>query len=398
MENRRRSLLWFRLESLLITVVMLAILITGYRLKLFGSLLVQVLLIAGIFGLLVPMRSTTNRLLQIGINVIKAYIGLWFVTGLSFSLGVFRSLIPVQHGILNEGLTYLVFVLWVAMLVPMFRNILFPENRISMQMILGFVIIFGSVELPAINLLYLSNLSHFDDAVTAYLVFIVIVAGLISVMHHWSYRFPSLRINSRVNGWWLLGLTAITLLPLGLSAGSWPRLFTHFALIPVGSSISLLLENMVFNCVKEEFIFRFILLRPLLASNAKSGQRRIIRAVLISSLLFGLWHLQNLSYQNLPVTSLQAIAAVGIGVVYGTTALYTNTLWLTIILHTVVDTFGFPGVKESFAGQTHPSSYLIVFIAITVIISVTVSLSLLLNKHQFPAFKQTLTSFRVSAN
>ncbi|KRK11958.1 abortive infection protein [Lacticaseibacillus zeae DSM 20178 = KCTC 3804] len=88
----------------------------------------------------------------------------------------------------------------------------------------------------------------------------------------------------------------------------------------------------------EEYLCRGLLLGLLLKTfNRYSKVTQIWTAVLISSLLFGLLHAINLSYQSLNDTILQMISAGLGGVFYSAVYLRTGTILMAMIVHGLWD-------------------------------------------------------------
>lgn len=90
----------------------------------------------------------------------------------------------------------------------------------------------------------------------------------------------------------------------------------------------------------EEVLTRGLVLLPLLVA-WRSRPNGVLRAVMVSSLLFGLAHLINLfNGAELGTTLVQVGYAFGFGVGFAALLLRTNTIWLGIVLHALVDANG----------------------------------------------------------
>jgi membrane protease YdiL (CAAX protease family) len=228
-----------------------------------------------------------------------------------------------------------------------------------------------------------------------WLSFLGAFAITIYAMNWWGYRFPRFRLNSKVNYWWLTLAVATGLLNLGMSAGSWSHLLTRFHLVLETHSLLAIGVTIVWVGIREEFMFRYLFLWPLLSIKAKSNQKKIVWATLISSGIFGLFHAEHLfSGQALLQTCLQIFAAFGVGMLFSVITLYTGTIWITIILHLMIDLIGYPtSTSDTFAGSGMPI-YLIEFIIITRIIELIVVFLILKNKNAQAAFAQTLQRIR----
>jgi uncharacterized protein len=82
----------------------------------------------------------------------------------------------------------------------------------------------------------------------------------------------------------------------------------------------------------EESWMRGLVLRVL-------GPTGPVRAVVISSILFGLLHVGNLLYRNPLIVFAQMIGAAADGIGMGAIRLRTNTIWFVIAIHTFHDLF-----------------------------------------------------------
>ncbi len=91
----------------------------------------------------------------------------------------------------------------------------------------------------------------------------------------------------------------------------------------------------------EETYFRGMILRALLI-------RGPWQAVIISSLLFGMMHVLNVAAgANLAATLLQVVYAVAIGLMYAALALRTQTILPLIVIHGLIDFFGFIALNST---------------------------------------------------
>ncbi|WP_367342730.1 lysostaphin resistance A-like protein [Limosilactobacillus sp.] len=88
--------------------------------------------------------------------------------------------------------------------------------------------------------------------------------------------------------------------------------------------------------IGEETFFRFGLLGVLLYA-LQNFRFKVPTAIIISAVLFGLSHLMNLAGQRLDVTLLQVFSAFGCGLFFACVYLYTGQLWLTMLMHFLID-------------------------------------------------------------
>lgn len=140
-----------------------------------------------------------------------------------------------------------------------------------------------------------------------------------------------------VGGWWRSGiwtrptwrgcvpavpLLAVCLAPLLLGPGLADAAPWRFAVVAVG------VATVAF---AEEAVFRGVVLHGLLAAGAT-------RAVVGSSVLFGLMHVINLAGGGHPVTvAAQVVMATGLGIGFGAVALAGGTIWPLVVVHGVLD-------------------------------------------------------------
>lgn len=94
--------------------------------------------------------------------------------------------------------------------------------------------------------------------------------------------------------------------------------------------------------LSEELLFRGIMFGALRQKN------RLITAVIVSSIAFGLLHLVNVGVgQNLQQTLFQVINASALGVLFCALALSANSLWPAVILHMVWNGYAMMGVATA---------------------------------------------------
>ena len=86
----------------------------------------------------------------------------------------------------------------------------------------------------------------------------------------------------------------------------------------------------------EEIIVRGMLLGHMM-KHWKNDEKKILRAAVATSLLFGIVHLGNLVYGNAVETIFQVIYATIIGLVFAASYLRTKNLWACILIHGFTD-------------------------------------------------------------
>lgn len=86
----------------------------------------------------------------------------------------------------------------------------------------------------------------------------------------------------------------------------------------------------------EEYLCRGILIQIGLGEEKKSYPK-ILQLALLTSLIFGLAHLGNLTQQPLDVTLYQVYYASALGLYFVAITIRTRTLWWAIIIHFIID-------------------------------------------------------------
>lgn len=85
--------------------------------------------------------------------------------------------------------------------------------------------------------------------------------------------------------------------------------------------------RLIFAPIYEEVIFRGFILTALL--KAVSWKK----ALVYSSLLFGIWHLKNIFYLGIGPTLYQIFYATFLGLILAYCAIKTKTIWIGVIIH-----------------------------------------------------------------
>ena len=99
----------------------------------------------------------------------------------------------------------------------------------------------------------------------------------------------------------------------------------------------------------EEVYFRGLMLRSLVSSG-------IWRAVVITSVLFGVAHLQNLVFgASLAATTLQVVYAAAMGFAFAAVALRTGVIWPLIVIHALIDFTGFVTLGQTVMTEVSPT-------------------------------------------
>lgn len=86
----------------------------------------------------------------------------------------------------------------------------------------------------------------------------------------------------------------------------------------------------------EEFLVRLLLFDGL-SQLLKNKKYSLLQASIYSSIIFGLFHLSNLSYQSFNTTFQQIFYAIAIGLMFCFIRLKTNGIWICVLIHSLVD-------------------------------------------------------------
>lgn len=86
----------------------------------------------------------------------------------------------------------------------------------------------------------------------------------------------------------------------------------------------------------EEIIMRGMLLGHMM-KHWKNDEKKVLKSVVVTSILFGAVHLGNLVYGNILDTIFQVFYATTLGLVFGASYLRTKNLWACIFIHGIID-------------------------------------------------------------
>lgn len=86
----------------------------------------------------------------------------------------------------------------------------------------------------------------------------------------------------------------------------------------------------------EEFLVRLLLFDGF-SQLLKNKKYSLLQASIYSSIIFGLFHLSNLSYQSFNTTFQQIFYAIAIGLMFCFIRLKTNGIWTCVLIHSLVD-------------------------------------------------------------
>lgn len=293
-----------------------------------------------------------------------------------------------------QGLLSLGTILIIGLSLPGFFKLVVNETNPILRMVSIFFYYLGFGLFP--QSLGFGNHHVNDYGAPYWLAFISATLLVIYAMVHWGYQLPQLKFNHHLNYWWLALLVIPRFLVMGFSAGSWSRFFSlplQIRLVIPNNSLTTATIYAVFTivtvCFKEELIFRYLFLAQILNAVKGSVRTRILKTTLITATLFAAWHLHHIFYQPFTTTCLQILAAFGMGVVFAIIYLYTGTIWVTVIMHSIFDLFSvdMAGSVTPFVSQ--PTSFLVEFILITTTAQVAIGLIAIYTMKTGP-FEQTI--------
>ncbi|MBU9789146.1 CPBP family intramembrane metalloprotease [Lentilactobacillus sp. IMAU92037] len=293
-----------------------------------------------------------------------------------------------------QGLLSLGTILIIGLSLPGFFKLVVNETNPVLRMVSIFFYYLGFGLFP--QSLGFGNHYVNDYGAPYWVAFISATLLVIYAMVHWEYQLPKLKFNHHLNYWWLALLIVPRFLVMGMSAGSWSRLFSlplQIRWVIPNDSLTTATIYVIFTivtvCFKEELIFRYLFLAQILNAVKGSVRTRILKTTLITATLFAAWHLHHIFYQPLATTSLQILAAFGMGVVFAIIYLYIGTIWVTVIMHSIFDLFSvdMAGSVTPFVSQ--PTSFLVEFIVITTAIQVVLGLIAIYTMKTGP-FEQTI--------
>lgn len=382
----------FKLEAVLAFII-----IGGAFLLKSSSLMTprKEIIIAGILCLsaLLLQERVPNRFVLVTNNFLRLILVALFPFTVMTAISILANPFIGTHSFQKWLVLIISFVVFIGAIIPYIQKVLRPTAGITMRILTSYVLI-SSFTFIAIT----SKTFGFPFSYTVSLVpfaIILIFGILMYVMKLWGYRLPRWGVNSKVNYWWLFLAIITALLNWGLTAGSWSRLFGHFDLAVAQTAIVGIVLTIVWTGLKEEFMFRYLTLWPLLMMKIKSDKTRVLVAILISSTIFGLYHASNVGHQSVLETCLQIFAAFGVGMVFSVITLYTGNIWIVVALHSMIDLIGYPITNSGpFSGSV--SAYEIEFIIITRIIELVVVFLMLGNHRVQAGIKQTLANIRAN--
>jgi len=208
--------------------------------------------------------------------------------------------------------------------------------------ILFFFLLLGAISIPA-QAIFSENIKQHDYSAyllvsnTGQLVLSILVVALmarVGVKKAGVFGYKGLG-RGMLLGWFGL-LFALLLLTVNLVATP-----SEFFVVPKTIPLLMVLLSAFLTGVFEEVLVRGLALN-LMLERLGGSSKGILKAVLFTSLLFGVAHFVNIRTvaDIFPVT-IQVLSATMIGVYFAALYLRTRTLWVPIIIHAAIDAASF---------------------------------------------------------
>lgn len=162
-----------------------------------------------------------------------------------------------------------------------------------------------------------------------------------TLMRGWHLSWPGLKPHwhSDISVWVIIFLVAFDLVFTFWNAfnnpSKWWGLLTQYNFSGIRVDRLLTMQAAAAG-IAEETLFRFGILGVLLAG-LRHSDHRVPASILISATLFGLIHFTNVSAQQWDTTTIQVLGAFGTGLFFSCVYLYTGQLWMTMLMHFLVD-------------------------------------------------------------
>lgn len=342
LHNRKVINIWYVVQ-LMIYIFMSWI--VNIQVKAFPNiilLVISLLCVLGVFTIL-PIKNNRYKWLL----SINNYFQMAFQTLFLINLIRITSSLLVHK--IQVGLT-----IWIGILSIFFVITFIPFSIIvlgNIQSLIGRIVALGFVELCLVTSPFVIHSQSINSFVKIILnsglsnITCFVITCLLS-MYTWGFELPRFRKTSSLQ--WpviiflILFATIDCIFNAFNNANNWSEVFTAFDWhISFTQSH---LKNALVGIqpgIMEEFLFRYCCLTLILYS-LRTKSYQIELAVFLSSLIFGSFHLVNLTGgQSLMATLFQVLFATCMGILYGAVYLYTNNLLCPIVYHGIFDSLVF---------------------------------------------------------
>ncbi|WEV70235.1 CPBP family intramembrane metalloprotease [Lactobacillus sp. ESL0785] len=165
-------------------------------------------------------------------------------------------------------------------------------------------------------------------------------------MHEWGFQLPQLRLSNKAKPKIILLIIIFIAADCFFNgfnqATTWNNLFINWNFHSKAINLAMLLSGAKAG-ISEEILMRFCTLNLLLnLFHRKHWPNPISGTIIISSTVFGLLHIFNIfANQSVAASIQQVLAAIFSGIVFSTMYLYTGSILVTIIYHSLFDIAAF---------------------------------------------------------
>lgn len=263
---------------------------------------------------------------------------------LPFFLMALVDLLRQLPGLDEQGLIAMAFFYMIFMFVPVVYITMRPVQAVIGRILLLITAVFSGLigaqatflALPVLKAPAVFGMVS-DSGILGAFGFVLTV-GLL--MMTWGFRWPTWRLNRQVNWSWtaliaIAGITFIIWNAFGVG-DSWRTTFTQFDFKMQAASWKMFLTGLEPG-IAEEWLYRFAVLALLLKA-FDQHRHQLDWAVVLSSALFGLWHVTNtLAGQSWSATLEQMIFAASLGAFLAVSYLYSGSLLVPMVIHAGVD-------------------------------------------------------------
>lgn len=198
-----------------------------------------------------------------------------------------------------------------------------------------------------------------------------------TVMRAWHLSWPGLKPQFGWGfSWWVLILLIVvdiwfTIWNAYGTGTNWKNMLFSYSISFNKPSLTLTMEALEAG-IGEETMCRFGFLGCTLYL-LKNVKHRVAWSVLISSVLFGAIHLFNLAGQHFDMTMVQIISAISMGAFFAVVYLYTGQLWLTMLMHFLIDWSAFTiSGSSSMTGGTYPMDWITLAVEVVIFVGIAI--------------------------
>ncbi|MDF7637981.1 CPBP family glutamic-type intramembrane protease [Lactobacillus sp. ESL0791] len=245
------------------------------------------------------------------------------------------------------------------MYIPMAKLALAKVQNNWGRIILLALIIFnntvGAAQIAAADLGYTAALEAAYDSGFAGCFALIIITLL--AMHEWGFHAPHFKFGSKVSVGIIFLIICLLVLnifyqifPRILANPTWDYLYSTWQTYSFNLEFNLNLK-MIFTVLEagiaEEWLMRYCVLN-LLLKIFQNNKWQLVLAVFFDGLIFGMWHLSNISFQSLPATLYQMFGVGSSALFLAAIYLYTDSLLVGMIYHCLYDfpVFLFQGAAD----------------------------------------------------